>query len=56
MVGVDCLDVPRFTTKYWNCQSCSRMQAVVDLPDRWSQICPLPQGFEPVEAVNAHGR
>lgn len=53
MVGVDCFDVPKFTTKYWECQSCSNLQRTTHVPDRWSQTCLLPQGFEPVERVNA---
>lgn len=56
MVGVDCFDAPKFTTKYCSCQSSFRPLSVMNVPDRLSQTCPLPQGFEPIEGVNAHGR
>ena len=55
MVGVDCFDVPKFTTRYCSCQSHSFLQSTLEIPDHLSQTCPLLQGFEPAGRVNAHG-
>jgi hypothetical protein len=55
MVGVDCFDVPRFTTRYCSCQSHSPLQSILKIPDHLSQTYLLPRGFEPAGRVNAHG-